>query len=225
MRPPAPPLLTAPSNAQVGPVRGAGASPEGGAGGVVSGPGAPLLEPQRRCPNLRCSPEPFPRLPLAGGGAVLGSGGRRGAAKDQHTPAPLPRISPGSLHLSSACTGRGSLPSPTPVSWVVLEDTELGRCREPAAWPHPGGLSPSAPEAGPPGDYVWSSARLAPTSSAPVAFPAERKSRGACCPGPGKLGGSALLPEVCGCTYPPTGRAATHPAAPSQTGARADLTG
>lgn len=225
MRPPAPPLLTAPSNAQVGPVCRAGASPEGGAGRESRVLGRLCWSPNKGCPSFRCSPELFLRLPLPGAGAVLGSGGRRGAAEDPHAPAPLRRISPVSPHLSAPAPGPGSLPSPTPVSWVVLEDTELGRCREPAAWPRPGGLSPSAPEAGPPGDYVWSSARLAPTSSAPVAFPAERKSRGACCPGPGKLGGSALLPEICGCTYPSTGRAATHPAAPSQTGARADLTG
>ncbi|KAL4697566.1 hypothetical protein H8959_003264 [Pygathrix nigripes] len=52
-----------------------------------------------------------------------------------------------------------------------------------------------ARSAGPPGEYVRSLAARAPTPSAPVAFPIERKSRGVL-PGPwaGRL-----------CTFPPTG--------------------
>lgn len=183
MRPQAPPHpIPAPSSVQVvSGVRGRGAA-RGRSSGGVSGLGARLLEPEPRLPQF---PIQLGAVPAAASSGVEANFWVWG---------PLRRC-PWPVHACTYCrtSPRSPLLRPGPRRFPArvrcpgwLEDTRLGRCRQPAASlvpllacrRHPARLRHSAPAARAPGDYVRSPAPLAPTPSAPITFPTERKSRG-----------------------------------------------
>lgn len=89
----------------------------------------------------------------------------------------------------------------------------------------PSGRATRPPKRGASGASERPTAPLAPTPSAPVAFPTELKSQGRIA---GALGSGALgdSPGVLRCTFPPTGCQVTVPEAPAcQTGAHTDVKG